>query len=224
MSRQRTMDSGPGRGGACEPKRDGATRRRVGLTLLELITTLVIVALVSGAVVQLLHSTLEQSRYLQEQMARLATIQHCLDVLVNDLGGYTKDAELTVEHYALAEGRQTSSLQIRLAGDVVEQEEGVEWVAASRYEQEDLVLFRRAKSTGGREKSVYVPMCEHLSSFQVETLDGQGQAALGGTAVVLEVTAQVYRGPSRNPEQVFTVQRTFCLDRFKFAGEDETES
>lgn len=198
--------------------------RRGGLTILELITTLVLVAMVSAAVVRLLHSTLEQSSYLQEQMSRLATVQHCLDVLVNDLGGYTQDATLAVDHYTVGEGRETSSLQIRLAGEALGADEGVEWVAGPRYEQEDLVLFRRSKSTGGNEKAVYVPMCEHLCSFEVETLDSLGQLATGAEAAVLEVTARVFRGVSRDPQQVFTVQRTFCLDRFKFGNESEATS
>ena len=192
-------------------------RRLRGVSLLELLVTLVIVGLVVSAVVHLLYSTERNTIFLRRHLDKLARIQFCLDRIIEDLASAAVvKARLDIKEDFLTDGRQTSHLLI-IAEDTaakVKDIRRVEWIAVPRYEQQDLVLFRREQNTGSG-RADYIPMCENLSTFRVQKLDDNGQPVYDAPASLLEISAQVFLEGPRHPDRVFTVTRTFCLDRFQ---------
>ena len=118
------------------------TYARRGLSLLEVLVTLVIVALISVAALQVFSSTTEGIRRLQQDMVR-------------------EDSDRETAHMTIiAESGARRTLPSRL----------VEWVAMPRDEFNDLVLYRRVYPSPDRRTTKYIPMCEGIYSFVVEEL------------------------------------------------------
>lgn len=179
-----------------------------GLSLLELLVTLAIVALIIMAALQVFGNTAEGTRRLQQDMVREEAIEHCMDLLVEDLASAAaNDIQVRIKNTVLDYDRETAHITII-------SEKGarrtipprvVEWVAMPRDEFGDLVLYRRVYTSGNRKQLMYIPMCEGLYSFFVEEI----------TDTLLHVTAWIYRDQEYDPRRVFPVSRMFCVERFK---------
>jgi prepilin-type N-terminal cleavage/methylation domain-containing protein len=183
-------------------------RIRRGLSLLELLVTLAIVALISVAALQLFNNTADGTRRLQQDMVREDAIEHCLDLLVEDLASAAaNNIQVRIKNTVLDYDRETAHLTIIAeSGARLEiPSRLVEWVAMPRDEFDDLVLYRRVYPSPDRRSTKYIPMCEGLYSFIVEEL----------TDTLLQVTAWVYRDNENDPRRLFPVSRKFCVERFK---------
>lgn len=190
-----------------------------GLTLLELLVTLIIVALVVYAALLLLRNTDQHSTLMRREMEKLASIRHSMDRLIDDLtAAAAVKVRFEIERESFSDGRQACHLTI-ISEDTAQKSRTVrriEWVAVPRFEQEDLVLFRREKTANDESSIYYVPMCENLNSFDVQTLNAEGEPITEKEAAALvAITARVFREGAHSSDRVFTVSRTFCLDRYQ---------
>jgi prepilin-type N-terminal cleavage/methylation domain-containing protein len=189
-----------------------------GFTLLELLVTLIIVALVVYAAVSLLHNTDRHITLMRREMDKLSSIQHSMDRLLDDLtAAAAVQARFDISRESLSDGREACRLTIITedASQKTRYVRRIDWVSVPRYEQQDLVLFRRERTSDQKLYAYYIPMCENLCTFEVEKLDAEGELAEKSGASLIEINARIFREGPRNPERVFTVSRTFCLDRFK---------
>ena len=192
---------------------------RRGFSLLELTVTLFIVAIISVAVLKLLHHTAEASRSVEEYMTRSAAIQHSLDMLEVDLTAAVEDENLRfiVRRENLG-GRPSSHLTLRL-GDAknAKNRSQIDWIAVARYDDDDLVLFRRQTNPRDKEPALYIPLCQHLFSFDVEQLNTIGKALRDPNlpTPMVRISAELYRPGSRDSDRLFAVSRTLCLRRFE---------
>lgn len=187
-------------------------RTRPGLSLLELLVTLAIVAMISVAALQLFNNTADGTRRLQEDMVREDTIEHCMDRLVEDLAAAAaNNIQVRIKNTVLDYDRETAHLTIVAESGARRAIPSrlVEWVAMPRDEFEDLVLYRRVYPTKNGQSTKYIPMCEGLYSFVVEEISDS----------LLQVTAWAYRDEENDPRRLFPVSRKFCIERFKFYSE-----
>jgi prepilin-type N-terminal cleavage/methylation domain-containing protein len=185
---------------------------RPGLSLLELLVTLAIVAMISVAALQLFNNTADGTRRLQEDMVREDTIEHCMDRLVEDLAAAAaNNIQVRIKNTVLDYDRETAHLTIIAESGARRSIPSrlVEWVAMPRDEFEDLVLYRRVYPKKNRQSTKYIPMCEGVYSFVVEEISD----------TLLQITAWVYRDEENDPRRVFAVSRKFCVERFKFYSE-----
>ncbi len=183
-------------------------RMRRGLSLLELLVTLAIVALISVAALQLFNNAAEGTRRLQQDMVREDAIDHCLDLLMEDLAAAAaNNIQVRIKNTVLDYDRETTHVTIISESGARQTLPSrlVEWVAMPRDEFNDLVLYRRVYPSKDNQSSKYIPMCEGLYSFIVEEL----------TDTLLQVTAWVYRDQENDPQRLFSVSRKFCVERFK---------
>jgi len=181
-------------------------------SVLELIVTLVIVAMISAVVLQLLDNTKRQSRRLNVRMTRLNQIDYCLDRLENDvINSVLSGAEINVE-----KSRSSSVISlVTTAGDKKSKPTAqIDWIAASHYPREDLILYRRQIAKGVDSDELYIPLCENLMSFQAELFSEEGIVDPNSPPAVLQVQARLFRTDDYDPEQLLTISRTFCLRRY----------
>jgi len=188
-----------------------------GFSALELLVTLIIVALVCASVLGLLNHTSAQSRSLDLALTRRAALQFGLDLLLEDIISASQEgSEIEVKHHAYG-WQETSRITIKRGEQSAETNSQVDWVAAPRQDEEDLVLFRRDIKPGQKEPALYIPICEHLYSFRVALLKADGTIMESGREKpeMIEILAQLYRGQQPDPSYLMSVQRTFCLNRFR---------
>lgn len=195
--------------------RDNTTpkRTRHGLSLVELLVTLAIVALITIAALRVFSNTTEGTRQLRQDMVREDSIEHCMDLLVEDLAAAAaNDIRVRVKNTVLGYDQETAHLTIiaERGASRATPSRMVEWVAMPRDEFNDLVLYRRVYPPKDRLSPRYVPMCEGLHSFFVEEI----------TDTLLQVTAWVYRDQEYDPQRLFPVSRMFCLERFKLYSDN----
>ena len=195
--------------------RNYATPKRIrrGLSLLELLVTLAIVALISVAALQLFNNTADGTRRLQQDMVREDAIEHCMDLLVEDLAAAAaNNIQVRIKNTVLDYDRETAHLTIIAESGARRTIPSrlVEWVAMPRDEFDDLVLYRRVYPSQDRRSTKYIPMCEGLYSFIVEEL----------TDTLLQVTAWVYRDNENDPQRLFPVSRKFCVERFNLYSDN----
>jgi len=185
---------------------------------LEMLVTLVLLSLVAVAVLGVLSRVSTQSETVQEDMARHASLQHSLDRLVADvrnMGQLGAAMEVEQEYFGALE-----TCRLTMAPARTERGSGggwqIDWVAVPRYQERDLLLFRREKKETAKEKELYIPVCEYLCTFRVELLDADGEVAggTGGEASLVEVTAEVFRAGEPDRERVLKASRTCALKRF----------
>jgi prepilin-type N-terminal cleavage/methylation domain-containing protein len=185
-------------------------RRRRGLSLLELLVTLAIIAIIAVAALQIFNNTAEGTRRLQQDMVQEEAIEHCMDLMVEDLAiAAANNIQIRVKNTFLDYDRETAHLTIIAESGARRSLPSrlVEWVAMPREESDDLILYRRVFSgTNRRGSSKYIPMCEGIYSFVVEEI----------TDTLLQVTAWVYRDNEYDPQSLSPVSRMFCVDRYKF--------
>ncbi|KPK76313.1 MAG: hypothetical protein AMJ79_07135 [Phycisphaerae bacterium SM23_30] len=198
---------------------------RQGLTILELLVTLVVMTLIPLAVLSILDHTRTQSMMITEEMTRQGSIQHCLNMMVDDItAAATKNSKIEIDNHTLSDGRETAHLTIYTytRPDQQDPDVQVDWVAVPRFGQNDLVLFRRERSTTS-PSDLFIPLCENICSFQVVRLDPEGQASLDSDLPLLEIYARIYRFGPPDPQRVFIAHRTFCSQRFIGARPIETQ-
>ncbi len=204
---------------------DYQQRFRRASSLLEMLVTLIIVAMVSVAVLKLLNQTTKGINKLTSRMNNLGAIESSLDMLAEDVMVTAQsNGKISVEHGSF-NGQTTAHViitptQYSGRADIGNQ---IDWVSVPRYEQKDLVLFRREQTPGQGKQARYIPLCENLSSFDVQiTKDVQEQTAVADPnaptaklqSPLVKITAQVFRDNSHDPDNVITVTKTFCLKRF----------
>ena len=189
--------------GACSARGVG------GFTLLELMVTLLMVAMILVVVLKVLGRTEEETRLIHDKLQRELALDACLDQLCEDLrAAAAQDLLVMVQSEAVGRDQDSSRLviQFRPAGaetNVVDKT--IEWVSAPRYGGEDLLLFRRVKTRDNKTTTDYVPVCEGIHSFRVEEIND----------ALLEITASIYRTDPPEPGAVFATSRTFCVERFR---------
>jgi len=192
--------------------RNNITRKRRcrGLSLLELLVTLAIIAIVAVAALQIFINTAERTRRLQQEMVREEAIEHCMDLMMEDLAvAAAHNIQIRIKNTTLDNDRETAHLTI-IAGSGAQRtlpSRLMEWVAMPREDSDDLILYRRVFSATNRSgSSKYIPMCEGIYSFVVEEI----------TDTLLQVTAWVYRDDEYDAQNLAPVSRMFCVERFKF--------
>ena len=235
-----------------------------GLSILELLVVLMIMVIITTAVLAVMDHTRKQSMEINELLERQGAIQHCLNLLVDDItNAATRHGKIEIDHHTLADGRTTSHLTIltfnrleqmtdyvpksdqEIVDDLInpladnplfpdnwdvlpetqvelktapptdqgEPDVRIDWVAVPRFEQNDLVLFRREQSLT-TETDLYIPLCENISSFEVLRITPDGIPSRDTALPLIEISAYMYRPGPPDPHRVFTARRTFCSDRF----------
>ncbi|MCP4707253.1 MAG: hypothetical protein GY869_01395 [Planctomycetes bacterium] len=187
-----------------------------GLTVFELLVTVIVMAIITITVFSILHHAHYQTRFMTEEMMRCNLIQHSLDLIVDDVTrAATKHYKLEIDQRNLDNNRQTSHLTISSFSlpDQDNPDLQIDWVAVPRFEEKDLVLFRREIGMGSQDDK-FIPVCDNLSSFQVTRLTAEGLPTLDSTLPLVKISAQVYRPGEPDHQRVYVAQRTFCSQRF----------
>lgn len=190
-----------------------------GFTVLELLVTTVILALLAIAVLGISGQVSNQSISVSEDMVRQGALQYSMDRLLEDIRtAGQRNAKMTVKRESVG---MLETCRLTMAATDEKKAKGkpywqVDWVAAPRYEEEDLLLFRREKISGDKEKALYVPLCEHLYLFDVALLKGNGEELekAGVAPKLVEVVAQVFRAGEPDADRTMTVRRSCALVRF----------
>lgn len=189
-----------------------------GFTLLELIVTLAILALLVTALVTILDQTNFQVAYLSEELSRRSSVAYSLDQLMDDIVSHGREnLDIQIKRN---DSRKTCWLTITMKtfeskkrGNTIRQ---IDWVAIPREDEDDLVLFRREIVGGDNDGGSFIPQCGQLHSFEVRLLNGEGmETSTVEVTGVIEVEAKMYRQNDKDEEGVLTFRRTFALQRFE---------
>ena len=188
-------------------------------SILELLATMVIMAMLTVAVLEVLHRIESKSQLLHQQMLYHGSINHSLNQLVDDvIAASTNNIQLTVDSSSYG-WHDTARLTIRsgTTSGKSKSTDRIDWVSVPRYldnQQTDLVLYRRHQGISGGKDAIYIPICDNLYSFQVELLDQKGLPTDSVAPKLIVATARIYRSEDRDPDRVLTVSRTLSLKRF----------
>ena len=193
--------------------------KRRAFSILELLATLILVAMICAAVFGVLQHTTEQSQSINRRMSRMADIQYCMDRLMNDIVvGSQNGGKITVQNHSYG-WQDTCRITIGATktGTGAPKGMSIDWVAVLRQEEEDLVLYRRETRPGQTENNLYIPLCEHLYSFQAEPLNPDNTLIDDPniTPTLINIEVKMYRAKLPDPKQLLRVNRTFCLKRFQ---------
>ena len=193
--------------------------KRRAFSILELLATLILVAMTCAAVFGVLQHTTEQSQAIERRMSRMAAIQYCLDRLMSDIvTGSQNGGKITVRNHSYG-WQDTCRITIGATktGTTTPKGISIDWVAVLRQEEEDLVLYRRETRPGQTENNLYIPLCEHLYSFRAEPLNPDNTLIEDPniTPALINIEVEMYRSDQPDPEQLLRVNRTFCLNRFR---------
>ena len=211
-------------------------RKRSGLTVLELLGTLVILALVLSSVLQLLRHTEHHVEVIRSNLSARMSLNDSLNRMMDDIVRHGQDvANFSIERHEGID-YDTSRLTIEIGytdpsnnRKLIRQ---IEWVAAPRIEPADLVLYRREKTSDNKVNTDFVPQCKGLSRFDVTLSDGWGDEderpverpenqSNRAEPKMIQVRAGLYLDePSEDAREVF-FDRTVALHRF--IPEDESE-
>ena len=147
-----------------------------GFTTLELLVTIMLIALVTGAAVDLLNRIRDNSAVLTTQMTRQAALQHCFDIIFDDIMASSDNAKKIGIIQAEVNGLKTAHLSLSTTGAQPDTEPLalIDWLAVARTDFGDLALFRRESKVSDQDAAPYISLCEGLHSFQVELLDPNG--------------------------------------------------
>ncbi|MCF7956824.1 MAG: hypothetical protein K9M57_00100 [Phycisphaerae bacterium] len=186
-------------------------------SVLELIVTLTIVALLTVAVLGLLNGTTAQSARVNQRMEQMGAINMCMDRLMDDVIKAAEDDTRWHVKKGYRQQMKTSHLTIQRMGggeksDLIWQ---IDWIATPSEDGEDLTLYRREK-TGKKndETDVFIPLCEHLYSFDVQMINEEGLDDPNAAPAVIQVKAELFRMPEHEPDFLLPVNQTYCLRRF----------
>ena len=184
--------------------------RQTGFSLLELIVTLFILAIVMSAVVILLQQTHFQIRHINQNLSRKTLLNHSLDSLMDDLIENASD-DIDIQQ------RNSSSLTLKTESSSYKLKPAfqIDWATAS--DQDDLVLYRRFMKISNPTNPLYYPICDHIDTFTINMLDSRGEPSPDQESIALiEVQATMFREDQKNPDYVHTARRIFALNRFDF--------
>lgn len=203
--------------GRHSPSRAASASGR-GFSLFELLVTIVITAIVCIGVLRMLNITQRQTRKVTSHMQALSNIHFSMDKFMSDIilaGQNDYDIDVETAQY---DWHDTSHVIIRSRDDSDNAGRRIEWIAAPRYEEMDLVLFRR--DSRGTVSKDYIPICENLFAFKVEVLneDIVSISDPNQGSLLVDVEAQLYKTDPPDPTKTVTVHRSFCLDRFNTPG------
>ena len=123
------------------------------------------------------------------------------------------DSQITAETKTDS-GLETSKLTMITGADKKSDRPSrlITWVAAKQHERDDLVLYRRESSGKGDQDALYIPLCENLYSFRLELLNDEEDP--NSPPATMQIRADLFRSESKNPEELITVNKTFCFRRF----------
>ncbi|MBN1435765.1 MAG: prepilin-type N-terminal cleavage/methylation domain-containing protein [Sedimentisphaerales bacterium] len=200
----------------CSRRKISWGRSAKGVSLIEMLVALTLVALVLATTAALLHHITQYSGDFQERLQREAEIQTCMNRIVNEIAEIGLAGRVEIEHES--QGYQVmSKLSIIFAADELGNNVSrqIDWIAVPRYEEQDLVLFRRETSADDRDTQ-YIPLCDNLHMFYAELVNGEGFVPEDPNepTPIVEITAQVYQFGPEYPDNLLTYRRTYCLRRF----------
>lgn len=193
------------------------SRRRGGVSILEMLVTLLIVALLIAAAVEILQNTGRQIRQMTGEMTQRALIQASLDKLMTDISLAGKDqATLQVKNDASSwyeSSRVTIEWPDVQGGEAYKR---IDWAAAPDKDEAGLILYRRVKIKGSQEDAYFIPLCENLYSFQVQlAAGGEASPEDPNRQQMVDIVVESYRDRNRDPERLLVVSRTFCRERLE---------
>jgi len=179
--------------------------KQSGFSLLELIVTLVILAIVMSAVVVLMQQTYFQIRHINQ-----ALLNRSLDRLMDDLIQNSRDnidIQLT----------NSSTLTLKTIPPERSKKPALQIDWATATDQNNLVLYRRVMRSANPKELLYYPICDNLESFTIHMLDAQGAPSMDHkSASLIKVHATMFREDRQDPDYVHTARRTFSLKRFDY--------
>jgi len=202
----------------------GKVKIRSGFSLLEVVATLAILAMVMVATLTILDNIRSKTIEIDKRMTRRRLIEHSIDWLMDDIASASLKDEIEVEYGSFGNGETSSVKIVRSSSGKTSWQ--IDWAAVPREERGDLVLYRREKRSGSKEKALYIPLCEDISTFTVELYDSEGQSLIDPNIPMqmVEIIADVYLDDydysddfndfGRDPERIMRVRRCFCRDRF----------
>jgi Tfp pilus assembly protein PilV len=195
--------------------------KRSGFSMLEIMATLLIAAMVTIAMLRLVNNISEQTMRIDGQLTQLGQIQNCLDKLNEDVvaAAHTK-AKIDVTQ-STSGGHDTSRLTLTVVSDdeAAKVINRIDWVAAPLPDRDDLILYRRHVSEAKSENATqdyYIPLCENIYSFEVELLSEEGLDDPNAPPAMLQIKTTSYYPGSHNSANLLVANRTFCLRRFEF--------
>jgi type II secretory pathway pseudopilin PulG len=196
---------------------DSKDIRCAGISVLELLVTLLIVSLIITAVLQVLQSTSRQMDRMNREMTQRGLIQASLDKLMEDISQADRNNSRVAVKEKFVGGYDSSQVTIEWSDWEGEKAyKTIDWVAVPEYDGEGLVLYRRATSKGSEEEEYFIPLCENLYSFQVKLLSTEeGAIDDPNNTQMIDVLVESYRDEQRDPDRLLVVSRTFCRDRMK---------
>lgn len=185
---------------------------------MEMLVTLALVAMITVPLVRIMDTSRRQQQRIDWRMSKLTAMHNTLDWMVEDIiSAADMGRKVTVEQGYFG-SHDICTVKITPAGDIRRQvpKDEIEWVTVPRYEQEDLLLFRRQKNESDTQSAEYVPLCEDIYSLVVDMMEPNAAPLEDPNAPVplVEITARMYGGQERDPERLITVRRTFARDRF----------
>jgi prepilin-type N-terminal cleavage/methylation domain-containing protein len=195
-------------------KNQGGIRQGRGFSLLELLVTLVIVFVTTGAAFSLLHHTTSQSRSLQVRMNQQNNLHHCLNLILQDINSSPPGNQSITVTYDSYDIHDTSHLTIMNYADSDKKQlvSQIDWIAVPRVYEEDLVLFRREEKKDDDDAPLYIPLCTDLHAFEVELLDAEGEPD-AKKAALIEIYATMYLDEYHDPYRLYTARQSWCLNR-----------
>ena len=196
--------------------RHNAKLRHGGFSLLEMIVTLMIVAMLSVAVSQLFNHVCGQTLSFTKKMSRLGSLDICLDMLSEDvMASAQSGAAITVTDSSAGHGRGAGLTIIADSGNG-DSNWKIDWVAASHYDGDDLILYRRQRRQLDSQTAMYIPLCRYIDSFAIELFNPEGIDDPNAPPAVMQISADIFGGETSRDKQLLTVNRTFCLRRYSF--------
>lgn len=192
--------------------------KRTAFSMLELLVTLAIVAMIARAVLQLLDHTTQQSKRINWNMTQTTALANCLDkLLIDTITAANLGAEIIVDN---SSGGWPGASRLSLVNKKGNPGQSgkpsrIDWVAVADDERDDLVLYRRGMPDDDKEHNLYIPLCENLYSFEVELLNAEGLEDPNAPPALIQVRAQLYQSAQHDPEHLLTFSRTCSLRRFQ---------
>ena len=195
--------------------------KRSGFSMLEIMATLLIAAMVTIAILRLVNNVSEQTVRIDGQLTQLSQIQNCLDKLNDDVVAAVRTKAKIEIKQSSSGGYDTSRLTLTVVSDeeVPKVINRIDWVAAPQPDRGDLILYRRHISETKSEDKLqdyYIPLCENIHSFVVELLSEEGMEDPNAPPAILQIMTTSYYPGSHDPENLLFANRTFCLRRFEF--------
>ncbi len=184
-----------------------------GFSLIELIVTLAIVALVSAAVLQLLTHTQAQGERITGRMNQTSKLQNCLDRIMDDvINGAESNAKIRVENAGEAADLITVITESGRKGAAVTRR--IDWTAAPDGQSLDMVIYRREINFSSKEEPLYIPLCDKIDAFEVELFNSEGLEDPNAEPAVMQIRVSSFYLDDPDSQQRLEANRTFCLRRF----------